>query len=718
MKRHFWAACLIATVTALPAFAQADGAKPLDFAADRLAYDQDAGLVTASGNVVMSYDDMVVHAEEVIYNRNTGKVEVRGELWAELPGGAIIRGRELIIDERFEDGVVANIGVILEDESRFAAASGALAGGQKLTLDRAVYSPCEVCGVDDTPLWQVKAVRVVHDRGKKRVSYKNAWIEAFGVPVVYTPYFAHPDPTVHAASGFLSPDLGQSGVLGLIFQAPYYWRIADHKDATITPIFTTQEGVVLSGEYRHHFGVGQTTSSGSITYVDKRDNLGNNLGDNEFRGHIFSRGRFAMGDPLGLGGQWQWRYNAGWTSDDTYLRRYRFSKIDTIVSEAALERFGKRSYAAVTALGFQGLRVEDITGLTPFVLPMAEYHYRSPPRFFGGSFEFDANALAVTRLDGMDTRRLSAAGRWEVPFITEAGNIFTVGASLRGDLYHVSKSALPDEAAFAGEDGTAYRLLPQVRLEWRRPLVRSGENTRQTLEPVVALIGAFDSGNPDEIPNEDSRIVGFDDTNLFAANRFTGLDRWEAGSRIDYGLRYGLDGGGMSARAVIGQSYRFFSDDEIPDGTGLEGHFSDIVARLEATVSPYLDLIYRARLDNKTGKLRRNEVDAVIGPENFRVTVGYLDLKTGADNLDPNAPLLPREEVRGGAVYQFSRYWRIMGSYTHDIDRSASVAARGGIYYEDECLRFGIVLDRRFTSDRDIEPDTSVILKISLKNLG
>jgi LPS-assembly protein len=100
------------------------------------------------------------------------------------------------------------------------------------------------------------------------------------------------------------------------------------------------------------------------------------------------------------------------------------------------------------------------------------------------------------------------------------------------------------------------------------------------------------------------------------------------------------------------------------------------------------------------------------------VTLGYLDLKSGADEMDPTAPLLPREEVRGAVAYKFSRYWQAIGSYIYDIGRDASVAARGGIIYEDECLRFGIVLDRRFTSDRDIRPDTSVILKIALKNLG
>lgn len=717
MKARFIAALMLAAAVS-PAHAEEEAGKPIDFAADSLTYDRNSELIVADGNVVMSYDDMVVHADRIVYDRASGEVTVKGKLWAEARDGAIITAENLIIDDRFKNGVIEHIGVILADDSRFASDKGALEGGDRLILSRAVYSPCKICSVEETPLWQVKAVRVVHDRDRKRVTYKNAWIEAFGVPVVYTPYFSHPDPTVHAASGFLAPDLGRSGALGLIFRTPYYWRIAQNQDATIEPIVTTREGLVMAGEYRHHIGRGKYKVDGSVTYVDERDAFGATTGRNEFRGHIFSNGRFRMDDPIGVGGSWQWRYNAGWASDDTYLRRYRFSKIDTIVSEAAVERFGKRSYAAATALGFQGLRIEDDTGLTPFALPMVEYHYRSPPALLGGSFEFDGNALAITRLDGMDTRRLAAAGRWEVPFVAESGSIYTVGVSVRGDVYHVSNAASPDEAAYGGQNGTTYRLLPQARLEWRLPLVRAGQNSQQTLEPVMALVGAFNGGNPDDIPNEDSRIVGFDDTNLFAASRYAGLDRWEGGSRVDYGLRYGLDGGSVSARALVGQSYRLQRDDEIPLGTGLEGRFSDIVGRLEVTLSPYLDLIYRMRLDNNHLKLRRNEIDAFIGPETFRVTVGYLNLKTGAEDLDPTNPLQAREEVRAGAVYQIAKNWRILGSYTHDIDRKASIEARGGVYYEDECLRFGVILDKRYTRDRDIEPDTSIILKIALKNLG
>lgn len=704
---------------ASPAAEVADAWNAIDFAADSLTYDQGSDIVTAEGNVILSYKGRIVHAERVVYNRATGRIAVEGELWARDSGGNIVTARDLILDEDFNSGIIQNIGFILSDNSRFAAERGRLTEEGRTVLERAVYSPCEVCADgSDQPLWQVKAVRVIHDRGTKRVTYRDAFIELFGVPLLYTPYFSHPDPTVHAASGLLAPGLGQSSDLGLVFRLPYYINLAPHRDMTIEPILTTREGFVLAGEYREHVGLGKFKVAGSITHVDERDDFGVETGDKEFRGHIFSDGRFRLPSLSRYGGQWQWRYDVGWASDDTYLRRYDFSTIDTIKSEAALERFGTRSYAALTALGFQGLRVEDVAGLTPFALPMLEYHYVSAPGLFGGTYRFDANALALTRFDGMDSRRLSLGTSWEVPYIGESGSVYTLGASLRGDIYHVNSAAAPDDPAYGGENGATARFLPQIRLEWRLPMVKDGLTTRQTLEPIVALVGAFKSGNPDAIPNEDSRIVGFDDTNLFASSRFTGLDRWESGSRIDYGVRYGIEGSKVSARMLVGQSYRFFDDPEIPVGTGLSGHWSDIVGKLEVTFSPYLDLIYRARLNDRNLALRRNEVDAVFGPDNFKVTLGYLNLDTGAEDFDPSTDFADREEIRGAAVYRLDREWTLSGSYTYSLDRKESVYARGGVAYEDECLRFGFFVARRFTRDRDIDPETSFIFQISLKNLG
>ncbi len=293
-----------------------------------------------------------------------------------------------------------------------------------------------------------------------------------------------------------------------------------------------------------------------------------------------------------------------------------------------------------------------------------------------------------------------------------------MSVSLRGDVYDVANAAVTDDPAYAGQNGFEYRILPRLRLGWRLPMVKYGQSVMQTLEPIIAVVAAFDGGNPSGLPNEDSRVIGFDDTNLFASNRFTGLDRWEGGTRIDYGMRYNINARGFSVKTLVGESYRFDKNSAIPVGSGLEGHFSDVVTMIEVNVSPYLDVIHRMRLDNKSFAVRRNEANVIVGPPRFKVTAGYLDLKAGADDFDNITPLTPREEIRAGAVYRITGRWTLTGDHVRDLDRGKPISTRIGVTYEDECLRLGIAYNRLFTRDRDIEPSTSIILKISLKNLG
>ena len=57
-----------------------------------------------------------------------------------------------------------------------------------IELDRAVYSPCPLCEEGKGgPLWQIKARRVILDEKAQTVSYRDARLEMFGVPIAYTP---------------------------------------------------------------------------------------------------------------------------------------------------------------------------------------------------------------------------------------------------------------------------------------------------------------------------------------------------------------------------------------------------------------------------------------------------------------------------------------------------------------------------------------------------
>ena len=463
-------------------------------------------------------------------------------------------------------------------------------------------------------------------------------------------------------------------------------------------------------QYRQKLRQGSFEINGSGTYVEKRDDNNFKTGGHEFRGHVFSQGTLQHDE------HWRSSYSLRLASDDTYLRRYSFSQEDTLTSEFRTEGFYGRSYASVRALWFQGLRQEDVQGEAGFALPLLEYDFISQPDGRGAVYRANFSTLALHRSDGIDTRRISARGSWEIPYTSRWGQQIRLSAQIRGDLYDISDSDQPDNPFFGGTDGTKGRILPMGVVDFAWPFTKFGANSQQTIEPIISLIVAPTGGNPSELSNEDSRVFELTDANIFSANRFAGLDRWEGGSRINYGLKWTLETPNIRSEILVGQSYRFVRQSELfPDGSGLSGKFSDVVGRWDLAFGKSIDIAHRFRLDKNSLRVRRNEIDVAMRVASGRLSVGYFQLNRDREI----AGLEDREEVRASAQFRIKNAWSLFGSVTRDLTGGDRPVSHGvGLLYSDECLEFSLAWRKSFTSDRDIVPGSSINFRIRLKNLG
>lgn len=701
-------ACLVAVALAIAwgvigrptAFAQAPEIPdiPILLRANEIRYDRELGIVTASGRVEVSQAERVLLADSISYNQKEDVITASGNVTLLEPSGDVLFANYMQVTGDMKDGIIRDLRVRLSDNSRVAAAGGRRSGGQTLDMRKAVYSPCALCPDDpeDPPLWQVKAQQVLHDTRTHDVEYKDAWLEIEGVPVAYTPYLSHPDPTVRRRTGFLAPSFGSSSDLGFLLRTPFFWDIDAQKDATITPLVSTGGSVGAVGEYRHRLMDGEYDLTASVV----------NDPDGDVRGHLSGEGRYEFDET------WRGGFDVERSTDDTYLRRYGFHSERTLTSRLFAEGFRRRNYFAANAFAFQGLQQNDDPGQTPLVLPLVEYNHVGEPDRLGGRTNIDANLLALTRTEGTDTRRLSLDAGWKLPHIDSSGLVFELSADLRGDVYHVNSLDREDGTEFTGVSG---RFLPQAALLASYPLVRARGGIAQVLEPKVQFVASPYGGNPDTIPNEDSQDLEFDDTNLFTTNRFTGLDRIETGPRINYGIEWGIFGrGGGRTSVVIGQSYRLKDDDTFPDDSGLGERLSDIVASLHAAPGEHFDLIYRTRLDKSNLEARRNEALLQVGPPSLRLGASYLffDRQRGTGFPD-------RQEISASLAAQLTRYWRTRGSIVRDLADDGGLRSLGlAFIYEDECFEFWADARRTFFQDRDLEPTDSVIVRLVFKTLG
>ena len=686
---------------------------PVLFKADQLRNEQKIGLIVATGNVEFSQNGRTLLADSVSYNQRTDTVTANGNISLLEPSGEVLFADHLELTENMRNGIIENMRVQLTDDSRIAAVGGRRIGGTRTELRKAVYSPCELCEKDPTraPIWQVKAFKVTHDRETRDITYRDAYLEFYGIPIMYTPFLSHPDPTVERRTGLLTPTYGSDTVLGTKVTLPYYIDIAPNMDATVTPLITELEGVVGLGEFRHRLHSTSYKLSGSLTEgtspIDPSEDT--------LRGHIQGDLRHEF-NPTWRGGA-----DIYLSTDDTYLRRYKLGSDTELENRVFAEGFRGRNYLSADAYYFQGQRETDDQGDAPIVFPKLNINFVSEPAKYGGLWKFDADVLALSRTDGSDTRRMSAKTKWELPYISRLGEIYRVFASLQTDAYWVDELAEPDAPANTNS-GLSGRVFPQAGMEWRLPFARKEEKFMQVVEPIFSIVLAPNGQNREQIPNEDSLSFEFDDTNLFSENRFGGVDRVEGGSRVTYGLNSGVFGSNNGFSSFfIGQSYRFFENDDFGRGTGLEDLFSDIVGRVEVSPSRYVTALYRFRLDKDSFSPRRNEVEGTLGVAAFKLHVNYLSLdrQSLSDIVNPQDEFPDREEISFGFSSQVTKRWGFGANTRRDLAPGGGTLSHTAyLNYDDDCFNLRVDYARNFTQDRDIRPTDTFLVRIVFKTLG
>jgi len=171
----------------------------------------------------------------------------------------------------------------------------------------------------------------------------------------------------------------------------------------------------------------------------------------------------------------------------------------------------------------------------------------------------------------------------------------------------------------------------------------------------------------------------------------------------------------------IGQSYRFFENDDFGRGTGLEDHFSDIVGRVEVSPSRYVTALYRFRLDKDSFSPRRNEVEGTLGVAAFKLHVNYLSLdrQSLSDIVNPQDEFPDREEISFGFSSQVTKRWGFGANTRRDLAPGGGTLSHTAyLNYDDDCFNLRVDYARNFTQDRDIRPTDTFLVRIVFKTLG
>jgi LPS-assembly protein len=735
-------------------------------------------VITARGGderVLARFRNTTLRAGEVSYDLNLGVAGARDRVEFTDPDGNVIFASQLQIDSDMRAGVAVDFATRFRNGASLMAATAVRRSQNVNELNYAIFTPCPICDAEGNPKQPsiaIQAEKVVQDESLRAILYRNAVFRVGGVPVFYLPFFAHPDPTVERASGFLVPIPSYDEGRGFSLEVPYLQVISPSEDWLISPQFNTDVAPFLNLQWRRRFGDGTIVLRGGYTYernfgdfdVDNDGDIDRDVrfGDQTSRSYLLGHGAF---DPAG---PWRWGFTAERTSDKTLFDRYDirdpyqdnglyYGDERRLISQLYAERQTERSYVSVAAFSIQSLRVKEFDfdtpalnvfesdGELPYVAPLIEARWEPDGPVMGGRLRLRGSAVSLYRddyvgspvlrpgvipsgptlgLPGVDSRRISGQAEWRRTLISPIGIRWEPFVDVRADVYSVSD--LPPMMGVEDETITRSRATAGIDVSW--PLIRRiGPGADLILEPMAQLSLSTDPDLDARVPNEDSATLELDESSLFRVDRFPGYDLLEGGMRFTTGARATLRwGDSRQASLFIGRSFR---DEEQPaflvpvpdaptqlyDPTGLSSDTSDWVVQGSFSPSDRIRGWAHATIDS-SGDIRRAEaaLDGRWGRRNL-ATVSYI-----VDRSNPLAGVENRnyEFVQVAGQQFIYGNWGIAASGIADLERDLITRSEVGILFDDDCFRFELGWRRDNTQVRPSGPSEGIYIRLNLATFG
>jgi LPS-assembly protein len=663
---------------------------PFQLQADNIAYDASASQVIATGigakQVHVSSTQGQVKADKLSYNLTTNRVLAEGNVVFTDPDQTKLSLNRLELTGDLKSGTLAQLRLAIPALGEIASAESGSVSNSAVTLKNIAYSPCEAC-TSGRKAWEIFADEATYDQNEHEITYHNATMEVYGVPVAYVPWFRHPLGSKEAQSGLLTPNFGHSTTLGdQITLAGYIWNPAENADYTIRNRLMSARGAQFMVERRQ-----QTTHTNSEIKASYLNDNGYQNSQGALRSHLEAKGEYAFTPNRRAG------VNLNLASDDTYLNQY-FNRNDPyLASTAYIEDGGRQHYLGADFTHFYDLNETRDPARTAQIMPHLEAE-RWWALDHGAQINISGDMLNLQRSLGTDTRRIVGNAGYTLPTILPDGSKVTLAATARADIYSITGRS---------KNGVITRALPEVTAMWEKPyLSASGYHT---LAPQVMVALSSRGGNKENrVPNEDSVAYELDTSNLFEASRFAGLDRVETGPRVIFGLdnRWGT-ADKTDYRFFFGQSIRRFDDSSLPQSGGASTNVSDWVGNIEANPADWFSISSRFRLDNSTFVARRIDGGIRLGATDAtNLSVNYSFLDNGPENASTELQI------------PFSEDWKFNARTRNDLANSILLQGEAGLMWTRDCYAIEFVARRKGFRNASVEPGTDYLVNLQLLTLG
>ena len=678
--------------------------KPIAFEADKVVVDQADGSLLATGNVVLEQAGSTLKADEVTYYQQTDRAVARGNVIHTDADGTVSRANFMELETEFTHIVAETLISQFASGDWMAADHADRIAGDKAVFKTSRFTPCKCDFVNgEKPLWDIRATQSVRNEKTKTITHYNLRMHVMNLPIFYLPYLSHPDWTVRRRSGFLTPSFLISSDFGFTPSIPYFQVIDDTSDAEFNLYKYQYRGTAVKTRYRQLWD--QSSLQADIfaarveTYKADRETVG--AVDASFTSVI--------------GNDWDINTRLLRSSQDTFLRRYKFNTETSLKSSATAERVLSDRYYYVEASDRQALTTTSKNTNEPTILP--HIFYEKIQKGWRPQQQLRAEISALQLDNDEDNEYARWSGVFEVaediPLPQGIGNY---NASLMANYYEIHSQSTTASTKL----GTVAHTNPSLSLGWRMPVAVTGFGRMAVIEPKAQVTHVGGNDRTDDIPNRDAAEYRIDEANLYLQHRYQGKDYILPGTRIDAGV------GATANDQYLGNVAAFAGISRRLSGTpsaGLNANqddiYSDYVASLSMSPAGLIDIRWSGRMSSHDFTLNESKTVASsnFGNGYLSLTHNQLSQAYFASSEDDREELSATLGQVLGAGWSFtaSQIWDLSYGKTVREKSTAAINWAGG---PQDCLTLTMNYEHDPNSDRDIGAIDQVNFVLSFKHLG
>ncbi len=685
------------------------------FESENVEFDNKNNIIKSNyPSIIFDTDGNKISLEMFNYNSIENVLFSKGKIKMQDKNNNIFNFTEIYIDEKKKKIIGSDAKLFLNDNDfkvdkrnnpRIFANSIAVSS-DITSVHKGVLTYCQFREGNKCPPWELRAKKIKHNNSKKTVYYDNAFLKIYDFPIFFFPRLSHADPTVKRRSGFLVPSFSNSSNIGLGLDMPYFWDIADDKDITFTPrIYSSNEPLYLA-EYRQDFFKSFFILDGGYSkgYKEKTDKKTPGS-----RSHVFSRLNTTFLEEVDHFSNLE--INLQHVSNDTYpkINKLQTSLVDYLddtlkntvnYNYQKKDLFFNTNFSAYEDLSKTGNQKYE------FVYPESSLEKNLFLDEKLGIVDLKSELVVKNydvdkQIDVVSNQLNWVSNSWINKFGFEnefLGLIKNVNYDAKNVSNYKTKNTVSE---FYGALGFKSEL----------GLFKYHQDKRlSVLKPKVLF-----KLSPSDSRNISTNSTTLSYSKLFNLNKINTIDEVDTGSSVSLGFDYkvnDLDGNknikGEKFKFSLGQIISEKENKDMPKKSSLNQRFSDIAGETKIKLNNNLTLSNNFLLDQNLEELNKNKIDLDLVYPKTNFNLSFLEEKQHIGN---------QKYLQTNAGFNFKNSAITFGAKRNLLSNSAEFYDLSYEYIND-CLRAGLAFRREFYRDRDLEPEDTLMFKITFSPFG